>query len=146
MPVDRRYAAILQPGGRAGESVGLLSVHLCEIDRYPLIPLAFDCYMTEAGELQMRAAQQIAFLGRTGEFGFALGFGGRAVAVERNRDGGVGELHGADVDQVADEHQHLALALDHIFGVARRVPLADVRMDAGRQFGIFIFFPFWFGF
>jgi hypothetical protein len=46
------------------------------------------------------------------------------------------ELHRADVDQVTDQHQLLALAFHRVDGVARRVAVAGGGAHAGRQFGV----------
>ena len=53
------------------------------------------------------------------------------VGVELDRHRRFGKLHRGDVHQVAPQHQSLPVALDHVHGVARRVPVRRDRRDAG---------------
>src|ERR1700740_533032 len=105
--------------------------HARVIHRHPLITLALNLQMPQARELDMRCGNEVAFPGRFVEDAGTRFDGSLGVHVETDGYLGVLQLYGGHVDQVA-EHDHLAaVTFDDVGSMARRVPIARYRFDAG---------------
>ena len=84
----------------------------------------------------MRDRHPVALLRRIGVGQLALRHRRLRIGVEGDRHRRVRELHRGDVHQVAPHRQLLALALDHVDRVARRVAVGRVRAHARHQLGL----------
>jgi hypothetical protein len=94
--------------------------------------------VAEAGKGQVGAGYQVILIGGHFEYAKALGGGGFWVAVVGAAEGGIGELHGADENQIAHDDEGLAFALDQIGRVAGGVAVGRQGSDTGDKRDIFV--------